>query len=287
MAGETKVTEAQASTETPAAAAPEPAGPQATEQPVVKGDAVQPAADATADPAVVPEAGDKPEEEAPAVVNADLVNVSGRDFKEGEPVYWSGDANVPPEALRAGRINTLERLVSIATVQFAAAGVADDRQSLRGAIAGELNAANLTEGAGADGGFLVQLMDLVTKIRELPVPSKDDLAKWIRLATDVTNLWRALFATIKPADQGMNDMLHSLCNSVAGPQILGALARRSEIYGPTAIDETALDTLIDGQQSKELQRMGIEPRQTLPLLNAIVRARKLLQAAAIVPEPGV
>jgi hypothetical protein len=128
---------------------------------------------------------------------------------------------------------------------------------------------------------LPRLVELLARLRELPA-EVTDLEGYKRVASDVHALWRFVFASTPPADQGMNQTLHALESSIAGMHILGTLAMRAVANSHSESPEMGpaqFDAIVDGHQTAELAKAGAAtPHDLIPLVNAICDARRLLPA---------
>ncbi len=127
----------------------------------------------------------------------------------------------------------------------------------------------------------VQLMlNLLGAVRTVQLPTAEN-PNWPTLGRAVFDVWRTYFAAVKPVDQELAEALHNLGNSIDTCNILGGLAQRAEQQGWAGqLDNAKFETVLDGHQSSELEKLGIKPLAVLPLVNAIGHARAMLAARA-------
>lgn len=249
-------------------------------------DTLTAATPAAADPA--PSDSAPPAADAPAATGDVAINQPAADQPpavQGETQPSAQDAppaDAPPpgptaEQLRGDRIDFLNRIVEMSTLgreraiaERGVEGIVEHRGKLRQILANRIESPENVQ----------LVINMLLELPSFPIPKEID-ADWITLARRVFDIWRLFFGVAKPADQVMNDMLHSLGNSIETGKTLGKLARSAESTRFAGhLTEHAFESILDGHQSKELQKAGVAPNDIIALVDAISVARAMMAAAA-------
>jgi hypothetical protein len=189
-------------------------------------------------------------------------------------------AEPAPATLRTARFEFLQAAIQHG-VQGHAVAASTPAAGRVAALSEHADIAKRELGALGSADWVTLMLQLLDKIRSVPVPTQEQITGWINLAGEVFSLWRQFFSHAKPVDQELNDALHNLGNSIEGNKILGALAQRADATGKAGnLDLTTFERILDGHQDKELAAIGVKPLTILPLVNAISHSKAMLAAKA-------
>lgn len=123
---------------------------------------------------------------------------------------------------------------------------------------------------------LTEILEAIAVTPEIGSTPADVRAAWIGVARKVLTLARETFASLPGMDQDENAVLHALANSTASPGIIADLACQVDSTTYFELTPKLLGNVLNGNQSRELQVIGVAPERIIPLVNIVVDSAKIL-----------